>query len=245
MSRKDIHLTTKQYDALMMIDQLSGAGRIEYIRKLVYDSSVAAAILSVSVSGLGAKVPYVIDDTDAGICNVSKVLEMFLEVALNHPATPQEFNDREVILFNIFNSPLILGVSSKVIEESCVLPEVHLAIPHLLSGRGRPVKLPDILVCGVCHRPMRSVDEDEGLCTSCKGLLSSYTKYRAEAFYLPVNHLNVPTLTKKSDKAQEVLYIYDHWIFRTKMYGLTAEPTGPKLGIQFPLPIPEYQRTIS
>ena len=92
MPKTDIHLTTNQYDALLKIEELTGVGRIQYINGLVHQYDTIADILSISTSDLGAKIPYFVDMTEKGVCNVSKVVELFLQVALNNPLTSAALN---------------------------------------------------------------------------------------------------------------------------------------------------------
>lgn len=243
MPKHDRHLTKVGFNQLMLIDELVAEDRTKYIDRILIEGDTSAHILAISASDLEARLPDLIGYTNQGVCNVSKVMEVFLQATFGVPVLECDFTETENVLFEILNSPLILGLSARKLQYIAILPEVYLSIPYLLAGRSRPTRTSPILTCGVCHRRMKSVTTMEGLCSSCKGLLQEFTHWRAEPFYISRNYLNVPSLGSDKDP-QDVVYTFEEWTFLNEANGITAEPTAPAPGEQRELPIKEYQKPI-
>lgn len=227
----------------MVIEELVAEDRTNYIDKLLIEDGALAHILAVSASDLEARIPNSVGYTEDGICNVSKVMEVFLQAAFGVSVSESNFNDRESLLFAILNSSMMLGISARKLLYISILPEVHESIPYLLSGRAQPTRTSPVLTCGVCRRKMKSVTKDEGLCSSCKGLLQEYTHYRVAPFYISRNYFNIQYLGNE-ENPEEVLYIFDEWMFTSELNGIIAEPEAPAPGEQRELPIIEYQKPI-
>jgi len=239
----DKHLTKVAFNQLMLIEELVAEDRDKYIDQLIVDNGVIAHILAIAASDLEAAMPPEVGYDEQGVCNVSKVVEVFLQAALHTQIQDVDFNDREVLLFSVLSSSTMLGISARKLAYNSMLPEVHVSIPYLLAGRSQPTPSREVLTCGVCRRKLRSVSSDEGTCTSCKGLLASYTAYRNRPFYLPLNSLNIPYIGKEKEY-EKVEYVYEEWLFLSEALGITAEPVVPTDGRQPTLEIKEYQKPI-
>lgn len=241
----DKHLTTQAFESMMLLLEFDYKHSLDYLDRLLIEGGTIANILSISASDLEAKLPAAVGTTEVGICNVSKVLETFLKAAFGVFVPSVDFTERELLLFEIFNSSKILGVTKNKLNSTAILPETYMAIPELLGDRPQPTRVSPVKTCGVCYRMMKSVHEDEGVCSSCKGLLKSFTPYRIESFYLPINHLNIPNLAKKGSEGEptKVCFISEDWLFESNAYGITATLFTP-IGKQKELPIIEYQKPI-
>lgn len=243
MSSSDIHLTLAGIKQLMLINTLISTNREKYIDRILLEDGILAHVLAISASDLTAYLPDEIGDTQVGVCNVSKVLEVFLQAAFGVHITECDFTEEERILFEVFNSPAILGVTARKLSYIAILPETYISIPYLLGARPLPTKDNKVLTCGVCHRRMKSVVLGEGVCMSCKKSLQEYTFWRTEPFYISRNYLNFPGLGKDTDP-EIIQFSFNEWEFKDELNGITANPVGISPGTQRLLPIEEYQKPI-
>ena len=239
----DVHLTTKQFERLMMITEFSGKDRDSYIDGLIMQDPTLGYILSISQSSLRASVPKEVHQNDKGVCNVSKVFFVFLTRALGGTTEEIGFNEREFLLYSIFDSTSVLnifGITSTLLEET------YVAIPRLIGSYQLPATKTEVLRCGVCRRQMRSVDSEEGICSGCKTWLQEYTDFRVESFYIPINSLNIQRLEKgvSREECQEVNYQFYEWLFTSDLSGIMANVTSVVDPLQKELPIKEYQKPI-
>lgn len=243
MSSDDKHLTQTGLKQLLVISELSSDSRTKYIDRLLIEKGHISHILAISASDISAKLPNEIGVTSTGVCNISKVLEVFLQASFGVHVTECDFTEQELVLFDIFNSPSLLGIAARKLSYIAILPEIYESIPILLGGRPYPTMDNKILTCGVCHRSMKSVVSGEGVCTHCKEQLIEYTYWRAEPFYISRNFLNFPYLGKDPDP-EEVYFSYNEWEFTREINGIIANPVGYIPRLQRILPIKEYQKPI-
>jgi len=240
----DKRITEAQLEALLLVSELKGQARMAYLDELLIKDKYIAYILSISASSLSAKLPHYIDHEFTKTINVSKTVEFFLQLANKSSNGLPTTSTYERLLFDILNSPQLLGVSADTLNKSFNLPSTPEAILVLLGDREIPEVTSMVKSCGVCRREMKSVDTT-GVCVPCKSRLIAYTTHRVEAFKVPINHFNIPNLKKQSKVFEPINFTFEQWEFKLIDDCIYVKPfNGSGIYKQGILPFVEYQKSI-
>ncbi len=99
----------------------------------------------------------------------------------------------------------------------------------------------DIKECAVCAQP-----QTKDICNSCKQRLYEFTEYRCTPFEVPISHLNFNVRQYVNIQGTFAL-LWTSWMFYKNPGDLmvSVKPVQSAEPIQYPLPFPDYQLTIS